>query len=89
MELIAKGTFYRDIAVYTNHNLLQAVFVAMSEIEKAKSISEINNLKKLRKYENQYRLKVFGNYRIGLVIKKQTVWFVRFGHRNIFYKYFP
>jgi len=89
MELIAKGTFYRDISVYTNHNLLQAVFDVMTGIEKSESIAKINNLKKLRKYKNQYRIKVFGDYRIGVIIKKNKVCFVRFGHRNTFYKYFP
>jgi len=38
MELIAKGTFYRDVAVYTNRYLLQAVFDAMHNVENAKSV---------------------------------------------------
>ena len=52
MELIAKGTFYRDISVYTNHYLLKAVYDVMCKIENVKSIAEINNLKKLREYKN-------------------------------------
>lgn len=89
MELIVKGTFYRDVATHTNRYLLQAVFDAMRNVESAKSISVILNIKKLRKYKNLYRIKVSDDYRIGLIIRKNTVWFVRFGHRSAFYKYFP
>ena len=34
-------------------------------------------------------IKVGGNYRIGIIIRKNIVWFVRFGNRSNFYKYFP
>ncbi|MEI8204739.1 MAG: hypothetical protein WCH34_17100 [Bacteroidota bacterium] len=89
MELSVKGTFYRDISAYTNRALLKTVLEVMHEIEKADSIAKINNIKKLRKYKNQYRIKLLEGYRIGLIVKKDKVCLVRFGHRNAFYKYFP
>jgi mRNA interferase RelE/StbE len=89
MELIAKGTFLRDISAYTNRKLLKEVYDVMQNISGAETIHNINNLRKLKKYKNQYRIKIFESYRIGLVIQKNKVWLVRFGHRNSFYKYFP
>lgn len=88
MELIAKGKFYNDISVYTNRHLLQAVYDVMHNVENAKSIAGINNLKKLRKFKNLYRIKVSEAYRIGLQVNKNTICFGRFGHRSTFYKYF-
>jgi mRNA interferase RelE/StbE len=89
MELIAKGTFLRDISAYTNRNLLKEVYDVMQNISNAESILNINNLKKLQKYKNQYRIKILESYRIGIIVQKNKVWLVRFGHRSSFYKYFP
>jgi mRNA-degrading endonuclease RelE of RelBE toxin-antitoxin system len=89
MELIVNGSFYRDIAAYTNHNLLEAVYATMNNVENAKSKASICQLIKLRQYKIFYRIKIANDYRIGIIIRKNTVWFVRFGHRSTFYKYFP
>jgi mRNA-degrading endonuclease RelE of RelBE toxin-antitoxin system len=87
MELKYKGQFNRDIDI-DNSKVLNAVKDAVINVKKAVNISKINNLKKLKKYAVHYRIKIAENYRIGLIIRKNTVWFVRFGHRNTFYKYF-
>ncbi len=89
MELIVKGSFDRDVAAFTNRYLLEQVQEAMENIIKAKSISHIPNLVKLREYKNFYRILVAKDYRIGIMIRKNTVWVIRFGHRNTIYKYFP
>ena len=88
MELKYKGQFNRDIDI-TNSKLLNAVRDAILNVKQAKDISKIRNLKKLKKYTAYYRIKVAENYRIGLIIRNKTVWLVRFGHRNTFYKYYP
>jgi mRNA-degrading endonuclease RelE of RelBE toxin-antitoxin system len=88
MELKFKGQFNRDINI-ANKNVLEAVRDAIKNVKQAPSIQHINELKKLRKYKTQYRIKVAEDYRIGVVIHNKTVWFVRFGHRNSIYKIFP
>ena len=50
--------------------------------------SQIVNLKKLKKSQNAYRIRV-GDYRIGIFIKKETVIFLRVLHRKEAYRYFP
>ena len=88
MELRFKGKFNRDIDI-SNRNLLEQVKNAIQSVIAAKDIAQIQNLKKLRKYKTLYRIEIDKDYRIGIIIRNKTVWFVRFGHRNNFYEYFP
>ncbi len=88
MELRFKGQFNRDIDI-TNKTVLEAVRDVIINVKQAKSLRQINEFKKLRKYKIHYRIKVAEDYRIGVVIHGKTVWFVRFGHRNSIYNRFP
>ena len=88
MVLKFRGQFNRDIDI-ANKVILEAVQDSIKNVKQAPSIQHISELKKLRKYKTQYRIKVAEEYRIGVVIKNKTVWFVRFGHRNSIYKNFP
>ena len=85
MELIFSGQFDRDIDI-NNRKILDAIRDVILNVEKAQDISQINNLKKLEKYKTQYRIRVADDYRIGVIIRGNKVWFACFGHRNIFYK---
>lgn len=88
MVLKYRGQFNRDIDI-NNRELLDEIKFAILNAKKAKSITEIANLKKLRKYKTYYRIKIADEYRIGIKIRSNIVWFSRFGHRNNFYKGFP
>jgi mRNA interferase RelE/StbE len=88
VELKFKGQFNRDIDI-ANRELLEEVKNAILNVKAAKSVSQIAQLKKLRKYKTHYRIKISEHYRIGIVIRKEVVWFACFGHRNTFYKSFP
>ena len=57
-------------------------------IEKADSLVEVTNLKKLRGGGNYFRLRI-GDYRIGIALENDTIIFVRFLNRKDIYKYFP
>jgi mRNA-degrading endonuclease RelE of RelBE toxin-antitoxin system len=88
MELRFKGQFNRDLA-NANRKVSEQVRDSIINVKAAKSIAQIAQLKKLRIYETHYRIKVAENYRIGIVIRNNIVWFACFGHRNKFYKTFP
>ena len=88
MELRFKGQFNRDLQNY-NRNILEEVKHTIFNVKSAESISKINHLKKLKRYKTHYRIKIADDYRIGVVIRKNIVWFVRFGHRNKIYDLFP
>jgi mRNA-degrading endonuclease RelE of RelBE toxin-antitoxin system len=85
MELKFSGQFKRDIA-NRNSELSTEIYDTILAVKKAYSVSQIPQIKKLRKYQTLYRIKVAGDYRIGVVVRNKTIWFVRFGHRSIFYK---
>jgi mRNA interferase RelE/StbE len=88
MELKFKGRFNRDIDI-SNRALLEEIKEVILNVKEARNISQIRNLKKLRSYETHYRIRIAEDYRIGIIIRNKTVWFARFGHRNIFYNKFP
>ncbi len=88
MELKYKGSFKQDLEK-CNRTVTEEVFKSVIEIKKATSINQIQNLKKLTRYKTFYRIKVANTYRMGLIIKKDTVWLVCLGHRSNFYKDFP
>lgn len=88
MELRFKGSFKRDIEK-CNRSLLEAILASIINVKNAKSIPQIQQLKKLRKYKTHYRIKIKEDYRLGVIIKNNKIWFVRFGHRKNFYSDFP
>ncbi|HET7361710.1 MAG TPA: type II toxin-antitoxin system RelE/ParE family toxin [Salinimicrobium sp.] len=45
-------------------------------------------LKKLSGFKNAYRIKI-GDYRIGVRIEQQTIYFAEIGHRKDIYDMFP
>ncbi len=85
MELKYKGSFKRDFET-SNRLIVNAVHKVVMNVKNASSIIQIQNLKKMRKYQTHYRIRVADDHRIGIIIRGNTVWFARFGHRNIFYK---
>lgn len=55
---------------------------------KSQNITDIQGVKKLKGYENFYRIRM-GDYRLGFVAKSDKIVFLRFLHRKDIYKYFP
>ena len=84
MELRFSGQFQKDIA-HRNKKISEIIKKAILDVWKALSPQQIPNMKKLRDYDTHYRISL-GDYRIGIIIRKNTVWFTRFGQRNLFYK---
>src|ERR1700679_87984 len=56
MELKAKGSFYRDLSRLANRELAVEVQKVLWQIKQAKDISQIPNLKKLKKFDVHYRI---------------------------------
>lgn len=57
-------------------------------VEKADSLADLPNLKKLKASKNYFRIRV-GDYRLGLALENDAVIFVRFLNRKDIYKHFP
>jgi mRNA interferase RelE/StbE len=92
MKLIVKPGFVRDIDRVHDKELKITLDSKITQIEKAKSTEHITGLKLLRTYQVHYRIKVETKkhkYRIGAIIRKETIWLVRFCPRKRIYLEFP
>ncbi len=89
MNFEFKKSFARDLKKKAQGIKLRSrVQEIIHQVDNAESLYEIKNIKKLKAEGDYYRIRL-GDYRIGLKIKDETVFFVRFLHRNEIYRYFP
>jgi len=84
-----KRSFAKDLKTHNrDKTLLARIQETILQVEASDSITSIKNLKRLKAEGSYYRIRV-GNYRIGLIIEKEIVTFVRVLHRSQIYRYFP
>lgn len=90
MKTEFKDSFLKDIRAVKDKKLRSRLERLIVTVETADDLSQIPNLKKLKGQKNKiyYRSRI-GNYRVGLIIKEDTVIFVRFLNRKEIYRYFP
>lgn len=86
MQTNFKKSFERDLKKVRDRNLLRKIADVIKEVEKAKNLSVVGNLKKLEK--NHFRIRV-GDYRLGVMLEEKVMVFVRALHRKEIYRYFP
>ncbi len=92
MKVIAKGSFDRDIDKLRNRDLKNALEGKINQLLDAKDVSHVTGLKILRGYDRHCRIIVTTtklSYRIGAILRGDTIWLVRFLPRKIIYKKFP
>jgi mRNA interferase RelE/StbE len=83
-----RDSFAKDLRGVKEKGVLDRVRDAIEAAEKADSLAELSNLKKLKGGGNYFRVRV-GDYRIGIALEGDTLVFVRFLNRKDIYKYFP
>ena len=90
MKTEFKSSFLKDIRSIKDKTLLFRLEQFILAVETADNLSAIPNLKKLKGQKSQfyYRSRI-GNYRVGIIIRQDTVVFVRFLNRKEIYRYFP
>ena len=88
MKVEFKKSFLKELKKLKNKSLKNLIVDAIIQVESAENIAHIKNLKKLTGYEVYYRIRV-GDYRIGVKIENEVVYFVAFEHRKDIYRRFP
>ena len=88
MKVEFRGSFAKDLKGVKEKGLLGKVREVIEAVEKADSLTELPNLKKLKGGGNYFRVRV-GDYRVGVALDGETVVFVRFLNRKDIYKHFP
>lgn len=88
MEVKIERSFQEDLQKINQIKLNKKIKILIETCFAASDIKNINGVKKLVGFKNQYRYKM-GQYRIGFILKVETIVFVRVLHRKDIYKYFP
>jgi mRNA interferase RelE/StbE len=88
MKIRIDKSFESDTKKLRDEKLLAKIADLIEQVQAAKDISEIKNLKKLKGFNSYFRIRL-GNYRVGISIEEGTVDFVRFLARKDIYKFFP
>ena len=83
-----KSSFDRAIKKIRDQKIKSEIEKVIENVEKAKSLNEIENLSKLTGYKEYYRIDI-GDFRIGLHIAKSLITFVIVANRKDIYKKFP
>ncbi len=88
MKAEFKASFLKAIKRIEDNQLKADIENTILNVESAENLKHINNLKKLKGYKQYYRIRI-GNYRIGIKIEADTIFFVNIDHRKNIYRIFP
>ena len=88
MKIDFKKSFLKELKKLKNKRLRDDIHECIVQVEYANNLTQIKNIKKLIGYDVYYRIRV-GDYRIGIKIEEDVVYFVIFEHRKDIYKGFP
>ncbi|MCI0378608.1 MAG: type II toxin-antitoxin system RelE/ParE family toxin [Gemmataceae bacterium] len=76
MKSAFRKSFARDVKKIKDDDIKKRVQQVIEEVEKAADLQSIHNLKKLTGTAKYYRIRI-GDHRIGVLVKADTVEFVR------------
>ncbi len=88
MKTAYKKRFLKDADNLPDQIKKDILDFAFKQIPEIENVQDINNLKKLSGFKNFYRIR-YSDYRIGIVLQKDKIVFIRVLHRKDIYKFFP
>ncbi len=87
MKVEVTSKFYKDASKLSKPVRLEIDKLILN-VTNYESITQIPNLKKLKGFKTAYRIRM-GDYRIGIIIEKNTVEFSRVLTRKDIYREWP
>jgi hypothetical protein len=90
--VFTKGSFDRDVSVVSDAPLLEALKDKIKQLEVAVDTSHVTGLKMLSGYSTHCRIYVKTDklsFRIGAIVRGDTIWLIRFLSRQKIYQKFP
>lgn len=88
MKTEFKSSFAKDLKAIKTKTVLDAVAKLIETVEAAENIRTIPDIKKLKTKGDFYRIRI-GGYRVGIIVNKSEITFVRCLDRKEIYRYFP
>lgn len=83
-----KASFLRSLKKIRTKKLLSSVHDVIIHCETVSRVEDIHHIKKLKGFQSYYRIRL-GDYRIGLKLEDEILYFVEIDHRKDIYKKFP
>ena len=87
MQIEIKASFIKDLKIVPK-DVREKIATLICTMEQSPNLSNLTGIKKLKGYQNFYRIQV-GAYRLGFVSEESTIVLVRFLHRKEIYRFFP
>ena len=88
MKVIFLGKFSRDLDDLKDNDLKDGVRDAIEFLERASTLKEIPNVKKMTGFKDAFRIRI-GDYRLGFYYRDGELHIARFLHRSKIYRVFP
>jgi mRNA interferase RelE/StbE len=88
MNVEFSKNFEKQIDRISDSKLKDEIANIVRLVINTESINQIPNMKKLKGFKSAYRIRS-GDYRIGIIYQKGTVYFMAFANRKDIYKIFP
>jgi len=88
MKVAFRQSFMRDLKRIKDQSTLGRIRRAIEQAEKATTVNDLRDLKKLSGAGDFYRIRV-GEYRLGVIIETDQIEFVRCLAQRDMYRFFP
>ena len=88
MRTSFRRSFARDLSRIGDRSVLRRIQQVIEAVESADDLQQVSGLKKISGASHFFRIRT-GEYRIGIVVERDRVEFVRCLHRRDIYRYFP
>jgi mRNA interferase RelE/StbE len=89
MEIIFENSFGKSLNKLKGAEIKSKIIDVINEVESAKSLTQIANVKKMQGFKTFYRIRI-GDYRLGFELENaSTLRFIILLHRKDIYKKFP
>ncbi|MBS1578910.1 MAG: type II toxin-antitoxin system RelE/ParE family toxin [Bacteroidetes bacterium] len=88
MIVIVTKQFSKDVQKELNKSLQLQLAEIIEVLQKANSLQEIANIKKLKGYKKAYRIKL-DDFRIGFILEENKIQLSKVLNRKEIYRFFP
>ncbi|WP_292436336.1 type II toxin-antitoxin system RelE/ParE family toxin [Methylobacter sp.] len=88
MKVEYSKNFLKELAAVPSDVRSKIESFVFDELVSASSIYEMGKVEKMKGYDGFYKVR-FGNYRLGLMLKNETIAVKTVMHRREIYKFFP
>lgn len=89
MNIEFDRSFEKSLDKIKNRALFQKIEKIITEFERARSLNDLPNIKKLTGFRSYYRIRI-GEYRLGFEKRSEnTLRFIIIAHRKDIYQSFP